>query len=121
VRLFVYGSLLGGEVNHRHLSGAPFLGESTTEPGYRMVDLGPYPAVLEGGTTAVRGEVYEVDEDKMAWLDEFEGHPDVYRRCTVRLADGAGAIAYLLEKKDLADGRPHVDGGDWLAHRAVRG
>ena len=84
-------------------------------------DLGPYPAVLEGGTTAVRGEVYEVDEERMAWLDAFEGHPEVYRRATVLLADGQQALAYLLEQKTLAEGCPEVEGGDWSEHRASRG
>jgi gamma-glutamylaminecyclotransferase len=119
VRLFVYGSLLARECNHRHLSGAPFLGEAKTEPGYSLVDLGPYPALLEGGTTSVRGEVYEVDEAKMAWLDAFEGHPDVYRRSPVRLEDRGAAVAYVLEKRELAEGRPQVEGGDWVRHRGL--
>jgi gamma-glutamylcyclotransferase (GGCT)/AIG2-like uncharacterized protein YtfP len=58
MRLFVYGSLLFGEIHNARLGGSRLLGEARTEPRYTLVDLGPYPALLDEGTTSVSGELY---------------------------------------------------------------
>ena len=31
----------------------------------------------------IHGEVYEVDETMLLWMDRFEGHPEVYERIQV--------------------------------------
>lgn len=138
--LFVYGSLLRGEDNHAVLSGARlpregarrrdagggaagpaparFVAAARTAARYTLVDLGPYPALVEGGGTAVAGELFEVDAPLLALLDDFEGHPDEYVRSPVALEGGAAAEAYLLPA-DRAAGFPPVASGDWRAHRAI--
>jgi gamma-glutamylaminecyclotransferase len=93
--LFVYGSLKRGLRHHAELRGAVFLGEVRTAPRYRLVLYGAYPA-LTRGDSAVAGELYRVDEAKLARLDDFEGCPDLYRRDRVELADGRHVVAYLL-------------------------
>jgi gamma-glutamylcyclotransferase (GGCT)/AIG2-like uncharacterized protein YtfP len=70
VLLFVYGSLKHGFYNHRYISRSPhsrYKGEFTTEAKYTMLDLGIYPAVVEGGTTAITGELWEVGFDGTYW------------------------------------------------------
>jgi gamma-glutamylcyclotransferase (GGCT)/AIG2-like uncharacterized protein YtfP len=94
---------------------------SETAPEYRLVDLGPYPALCEGGGTAVLGEVYAVDDATLAALDALEGHPNWYRRTRVTLADERAAELFLY--LDAAKGRTIAD-GDWRWHRvgdAIRG
>jgi gamma-glutamylcyclotransferase (GGCT)/AIG2-like uncharacterized protein YtfP len=108
--LFVYGTLLRGEVNHDRLAGASFLGEARTEPAFDLVDLGPYPALVRGGRTAVLGELYAVPRPLLAALDRFEGHP--YRRGRIHLDDGRRVDAYLYPPA-LAAGLPRVPGGSW--------
>jgi gamma-glutamylcyclotransferase (GGCT)/AIG2-like uncharacterized protein YtfP len=98
MRLFVYGSLLFGEIHNARLGGSRLLGEALTEPRYTLVDLGPYPALLDGGTTSVTGEIYEVAADVLAALDALEGHPDEYRRVPIRLLSGESAEAYVLPR-----------------------
>jgi gamma-glutamylaminecyclotransferase len=110
--LFVYGSLLAGERHEAQLAGARRLGDARTEPAYTLVDLGDYPALVEQGTTAVAGELYEVDEETLRRLDAFEGHPDDYRRAAVRLAGAAQAEAYLYPRSRAA-GMAVIAGGDW--------
>ncbi len=61
-----------------------------------MVSLGAYPGIIAGGSTAIVGEVYEVDEATLAELDRLEGHPEFYRRTEIALADGARVEAYVL-------------------------
>jgi gamma-glutamylcyclotransferase (GGCT)/AIG2-like uncharacterized protein YtfP len=57
MNLFVYGSLLSGETHAARLASSRLLGEARTEARYTLVDLGPYPALLEGGSTALGGRV----------------------------------------------------------------
>ena len=91
MRLFVYGSLRRGRENHDELDGAEYVGPARTEPRYRLVQQEGYRALIEGDRT-IEGELYDVDEEMMSRLDEFEGNG--YRRSTVALADGSNAFAY---------------------------
>src|SRR5262245_33331948 len=112
IRVFVYGTLLAGEPNHAVLGGARLLQSAKTAPRFRLLDLGPYPALLEGGQTAVHGEVYEVDRVTLNEIDEFEGHPDLFRRTLIELDDGTRAHAYLLSRTPEA-GCTTIDSGDF--------
>lgn len=117
-RVFVYGTLKRREANARLLTDARFLGTASTVPSFRLLDLGAFPALVEGGSVAVHGELYDIDADGLRRLDLLEGHPDFYRRTNLALADGSRAQAYLL----LAprDGTPEVEGGTWTG-RGRRG
>jgi gamma-glutamylaminecyclotransferase len=108
--LFVYGTLMAGEANAAELGGARFLGRARTTASYTLYDLGPYPGLVAGGSTAVDGELYDVPEERVPALDAFEEHPDVYRRAPIALADGRAAVAYLLVRRPAA---PSILGGDW--------
>lgn len=78
--VFVYGTLLKGESNHRWLGGARCLGDWTTPPRFTLYDVGPYPVLCVHGMKAVRGEVYVIDRSHLKRLDELEGYPHHYRR-----------------------------------------
>jgi gamma-glutamylcyclotransferase (GGCT)/AIG2-like uncharacterized protein YtfP len=95
-RLFVYGTLQRGSVNHPLLAGARRLGPARTAPGFALVDLGPYPGMVRRGPAAVAGELYRATPAVLDALDRFEGHPWLFRRVRVPLADGRPAFAYLL-------------------------
>jgi gamma-glutamylaminecyclotransferase len=116
--LFVYGSLLRGERNHGRLEGARFLGPARTLARYALYDLGAYPGLTEG-SSAVEGELYEVDARQLAALDAFENHPRFYRRGPVVLAGGGRAETYLLTRAQVA-GRPVVSLGSWRARDKER-
>ena len=115
-KVFVYGTLLSGEPNHRLLAHAELLGEARTEPAFELVSLGAFPAMLAGGDTAVLGEVYAVDGATLTDLDRLEGHPHFYRHQLVRLEDGERVLAYLL-RRERAYGRPTIESGDWRQHQ----
>lgn len=110
--IFVYGTLLRGEPNHGAIAPARFVREAVTEPAFELADLGPYPALVPGGATPVRGEVYAVDAATLRALDALEEHPDVYVRTAIALADGARVQTYLLAQA-LAAGYPRIPSGDW--------
>ncbi len=110
-RIFTYGTLMTGQPNHRLLARAKWIGSARTEPRFDLVDLGPFPGLMSGGTTSVLGEIYEVDRETLAALDRLEGHPSFYERKTIRLANGQWIAAYLYPKRP-----PHaavISGGDW--------
>jgi gamma-glutamylaminecyclotransferase len=113
--LFVYGTLCRGESNHRQLAGGLFRAVASTTAEYELVDMGGYPALLEGGSTAVRGELYEIDPSHLGRLDAFEDVPRLYDRKTVRIGDVA-AETYVM-RRDVAGAAPRIPSGDWPAHR----
>ncbi|HMJ14639.1 MAG TPA: gamma-glutamylcyclotransferase family protein, partial [Polyangiaceae bacterium] len=68
-RLFVYGSLLSGEVDHVLLQGAEYLGEAATPAEYYLVELNAFPALVAGGQLCVQGECYRADAALLRRLD----------------------------------------------------
>jgi gamma-glutamylcyclotransferase (GGCT)/AIG2-like uncharacterized protein YtfP len=118
-RVLVYGSLMSGYGNHRFLATARFVGVAHTEPRFTLVSLGAFPALIVGGATSVRGEIYEVDDATLAALDRLEGVPTFYRRELVPLRDGARVFAYVLASS--AERRHDVvESGDWREQCASR-
>jgi gamma-glutamylaminecyclotransferase len=113
-RVFVYGTLLVGERNHHLLEGARRVAEARTGPAFTLHDFGPFPGLVAGGSHAVLGEVYEVDEPALAALDRLEDHPSFYQRTSIRLEDGTAVQAYLL-RPDQVSHLPIIPSGSWRA------
>lgn len=111
-RVFVYGTLRRGQYNHPLLAGASYVGDLITEPRFTMIDMGGYPGVLDRGTTAIVGEVYDVDVVTLARLDLLEEVPTLYRRRWLQLTEQATAMMYLLPER-FSYGAPIMSSGDW--------
>lgn len=116
MRVFVYGTLLNGESNHGWLKGASYLGQWTTPPLFRLVDLGPYPVLSPGGRTAVSGEVYRISRLILQRLDVLEAYPSEYQR---RLIGTPWGRAWVYLRGSAAAGRP-LHHGDWRRRPSVR-
>ncbi len=117
--LFVYGTLMSEEPEHARLAGAKALGAVATEAGFDLVDLGVEPALVAGGTSSVRGELYALTAAQLAAIDVHHGHPLRYRRAAIRLSDGRVVEAHLLAS-DQTRGRRRIRGGDWKARLTPR-
>ena len=113
MKVFVYGSLRRGERAHSLLKGARLVAEGWTPAQFTLLDLGEYPGLVAGGTTAVLGEIYEVDEAVLAELDRYEEAPEVYERIEMRIA-GHDALVYVL-RPEHAGQHPALETGDWSA------
>lgn len=109
-RVFVYGTLLQGEVNHHLLADARRLGACRTPSCLRLFLLGAYPGAVLGGKTAVNGEVYEVDGACMDRLDRLEEYPVLYGRRLIPTPFGRAWI--YLYRGPLA-GCTLIRDGDW--------
>jgi gamma-glutamylaminecyclotransferase len=109
-RVFVYGTLLRGEVNHHLLAGAQFLGPHHTEACYTLYNLGAYPGLSRGGRSAIAGEVYRVGDAALNQLDRLEECPRLYDRVLIPSPYGRAWI-YIYRGR-LKD-RPVIPSGDW--------
>ena len=112
VRLFVYGLLLQGEREHALLEGAQLLGDARTAPEHTLVDLSFYPVLLVGGHVEVQGELYAVSRELRFKLDVHHQCPALFRRVSVKLADGSQAETYVMDD-DKVRGKRRLRGGSW--------
>ena len=72
--LFVYGTLRQNYGNHGFLKNAHFLGEAKTQDKFVMHCRGSIPFVSESqAISQIVGEVYEVDDNNLAAIDQLEG------------------------------------------------
>jgi gamma-glutamylcyclotransferase (GGCT)/AIG2-like uncharacterized protein YtfP len=110
--LFVYGTSRQGEPRHGSLGKSPLIGPAVTPAEYRLVDLGPYAALVRGGLMAVTGELYRVDLETRRALDVEHQVPLLFNRETILLADGVEAEAYLMTSEQVR-GRRRLAHGDW--------
>ena len=115
MRLFCYGTLKRGGRAHDLLErhNSQFLGEFTTDPTYHLYNIGWFPGMvidelIDGG---VCGELYEVTQACLESMDQYEGHPHLFRRSDIAVCDGSRAIAYLYMRE--FSGCSRVDGGVW--------
>jgi gamma-glutamylcyclotransferase (GGCT)/AIG2-like uncharacterized protein YtfP len=115
--VFVYGTLRRGEANHQWLGDAPFLGQHRTPPRYTLLDLGPYPAAVAKGNTAILGELYALDDVLLARLDQLEDYPREYTRARIPACQGS-AWMYLYRRFPPA--ATIIPGGDWCHWRRTR-
>ena len=95
--LFLYGSLKRGHPNHHLMAGQEYLGEAVTEPRYRIIGLGRYGGMIrdEASGLAVKGELWAVDPQRLAVLDEFETGEGLWARFPVSVAGRDGVEAYF--------------------------
>jgi len=101
--VFVYGTLKRDFGNHRILARATFLGNGKTGQPFELVRLWGFPGMIrvrgDRTGTAVRGEVYAVDDRTLADLDHLESNGALYQRAqTPIILESGGTLtawAYL--------------------------
>ena len=99
--IFVYGTLKRGDVRAWLLDGQLYRGKAKTLPNYRLFNTGDYPALVEAAPLglpgrAIIGELWRVDDDCLARLDEEEGVDEgLYERRMIELTDTQHAWTYV--------------------------
>lgn len=78
--VFVYGTLKKGKRAHKFLNGCDFLCDYDVQGTMYGHGLVPYPMIKLGGAYQVYGEVYKVSDETLKILDQYEGHPHLYKR-----------------------------------------
>lgn len=80
-KLWVYGTLRYGHVNHWVLRDARLLGPAITKnERWSLMTYANFPALIDGHSR-VQGELYEVDDNIMKYVDHLESV--LYRRVDV--------------------------------------
>ena len=108
--LFVYGTLKTGQENNHLLAGSEFVREAQTMPLYRLYGIDWHPGLLvdQANGVSVHGEIWAVDDETLARLDEYEGCPNYFKRDYVAIADLFGDVeAYFFNgsvPRDAATG-----------------
>ena len=119
-RIFVYGTLKRGFPNHALMQGATFVGDALTIAAYPMIVQGRHfsPVMIPepGQGHRIVGELWEVEDAKLAALDELESiHlPTGYIRDTIPVeVDGARFEAGVYFKPRarivVVQSEPHAD------------
>ncbi len=129
--LFVYGTLMSGQPRNSVLADCEYHGKAVTMANsLTMYDLAEFPAVVDGGETAIKGEVYLVPDHVIGDLDRIE-NPDLYTRKIARVqytdgkregrAQGCYIYKFAPKNRALLDALvTKVPDGDWAAYIASR-
>lgn len=103
---------------HDLLDGARFIRTAQTAPGFALLDLGEYPAlVARDGCGPVHGELFDIRQTPPAFfetLDAYEDVPTLYRRAAIPMDDGRGAVTYLLQDRAIAKSAPVLTSGRFV-------
>ena len=116
-KVFVYGTLREGDVRNgvlkdmQELGQAEFIKDATTYGIYKMVDLGAFPGIIDGGSTSIVGEIWGIDKYTKQYLDLMEGVPLLYEDKPIQIEDEEDVFAYFLVRHK---GYPEIKSGDWF-------
>ncbi len=121
-RVFICGSALRGQPDHKNLQSAKFIKTAQTLPSYRLhaAENGWHPAIyaVDSDGISIPGEIYEMTEDEYEYLLANEP-PNMYPD-TVSLTGGENAIA-MLYPKELVEKYHWLDIshlGGWAAYKS---
>jgi gamma-glutamylcyclotransferase (GGCT)/AIG2-like uncharacterized protein YtfP len=87
-----------------------------------LFELGAYPGLLANETgSLVKGEVYQVDDETLSILDEFEASSN-YRRKQVEVLLGTGKTVCWVYEPDAEScfQRNVIASGDWIEYARTR-
>ena len=121
-RIFICGSALRGQPDHKNLQTAKFIKEAKTQPKYRLHAAGDgwHPAIyeVEIGGISIPGEVYEITLEEFDNLASTEP-PNMYP-ADVILVDGEVLTAFLYPQELVQKYNwPDIsDLGGWAAYKA---
>ena len=120
--VFVYGTLRrgGGGAMSIRFPGAKFIAGAKVSG--RLYDLGAYPGLLlNESDSLVAGEVYEVDDELLNSLDEFEASSH-YRRKQVEISLGTrGEVCWVYEPNpEFYSLRTLIPSGDWVEYAQTK-
>ncbi len=118
--MFLNGDGMRGGRAHRHIAGAPLIGERRTAPRYRFCSVrDEFPALypVRDGGRAILGELYDVPMPQLR--DLLASEPPELELSIVELENGDLAFGMVLRRGEHERGA-HKDitgHGGWRAYR----
>jgi gamma-glutamylcyclotransferase (GGCT)/AIG2-like uncharacterized protein YtfP len=112
--LFVYGTLRKGGSQHERMRNARFLAEATVSGLLYEIDWYPGVVLDESQRYRVHGELYQVSDELLTELDDFEG-PE-YRRVKQNTLTTKHEMfsAWIWEYARPTTSKKIIASGDWL-------
>lgn len=128
-QVFVYGSLLTGERNHKLLTNAKKIAGQAWATGQLFETSSYYPAMVPSDHGLVYGELYEIDDQQLVQLDELEGFSpndteSLFQRenCLVTTdTNRYQAFTYYLNPNHQHLLKELVPFGDWKVQQLLKG
>lgn len=124
-RVFICGSALQGQPDHKNLQSAKFIKIAATRSNYRLHAAGDgwHPAIYEVSDRGISipGEVYELTTEQYEYLLSTEP-PNMYPSDVI-LTDGEAitAMLYPRELVELYNWLDISDYGGWAAYKQATG
>src|SRR5918997_2987877 len=120
--IFVYGTLRqgGGRAMPDLFPDAKFIGHAKVSGS--LYDLGSYPGLLlDESDSLVIGEVYEIDDQLLSKLDDFEASSH-YRRKQVEISLGTQRRSCWIYEPDpeFYSLRTLITSGDWVEYARTK-
>jgi len=120
--VFVYGSLRSGSERSMSMRFPASRFITAAQVRGSLYDLGPYPGlVLNEANAQITGEVYEVDDELLQQLDDFEASSNYLRRqVEISLGDQRRICWTYEPDPEFYSLRTLIKSGDWLAYAKTK-
>jgi len=125
----VYGSLRKGLSNHPIIVSALYVGDFTSDPVFKMYDLGAYPAITHGGNSSIEFEVYAVNAKELGEVNSLEGfhegrEDNYYDRAIIKSPYGKAYYFFFSESGKLSHNLDNagleVESGNWKDYHTTK-
>lgn len=120
--VFVYGTLRRGGAGAMSIRFPASKFITAAKVNGSLYDLGAYPGLqLDETNSSVLGEVYEVDDETLNKLDDFEASSN-YRRKRVEISLGSHSnLCWIYEPNpEFYSLRRLITSGDWLEYARTK-
>ena len=120
--IFIYGSLRGGSARSmsRRFPESKFIADAKVNGS--LYDLGPYPGLqLNNSNSVVVGEVYEIGDELLEQLDEFEASSNYLRKQVEIPLDAQWKMCWTYEPDpEFYSLTVLIASGDWLEYARTK-
>ena len=120
--VFVYGTLRRGSAHAMSIRfpNSQFIAEAQVTGS--LYDLGAYPAViLDESNSLVVGEVYEVDDETLKKLDDFESSSHYWRKqVKISLGIQSKKCWIYAPNPEAFSHRNLIASGDWIEYAKTK-
>lgn len=117
-KVFTYGTLMKGQRAYGIFGDMKFISDGILND-YGIFEVGSYPAVVPVEGFRVFGEIYEVNEETLRRLDEYEGEGFLYlrKRLPIETESGTVPVWVYVYNRDVSSLELREPIGKWTPER----
>jgi len=117
-RVFTYGTLMKGQRVYGTFGDMKSFCDGILN-GYGLYEAGTYPAAVPVKDFCVYGEIYEVNEETLKRLDEYEGEGFLYLRKRLPIETETGTVEawVYVYNRDVSSLELREPIGKWTSQR----